>query len=1684
MRQWIRLQGFLLACMILSGSAFAQAPQPGYDNPAPALPGTVVQDQDLAVIETNCADIDQAIDLRDALVENGAVVSIITSPQRMLAWVPEGAREAVRSTQLSTATGSIGVMTLSYSSAEFDMNHDPNQMLAAENDADRAIVEYLDFIKRPLTDEEKEAIREREFEIQKKMELEPPLDCMDWPTTDMQSPRELNGGIPAIGGTEDAVLRRTAIRGFVVHTSFFVESKSGTGTWNWSSLIYTRYRNFYIAGMNYWSSFVARYGKSVTTLWRLYSPYSSGAQVNGEPTSIGEDSYIPQCVIKVAPPTPWDLPPNWEWAGAGLRWGWYYNKRIREAYDADDAICGFICYKPTYDEAVWPHANGVIWGGTDFEGVYFTLDTQYWQAELDPFSAPQRNVIAHEIGHLWGAPDEYRSDNCNWSYRGIRNVNCQSTTSAYLRSGTMKGWDGIMVTNYTNGNSLATPVHTGVINKLQAVTTRCFSSTPTGVTLSFRNCDGIGTVNRNTPTCIPMDYDYCHRIVAPSKVFKSGQWWYFDHWKVTRENNSVTNIDYYGNELPSYAFSSTFANAAKDVEAVFTNNPPDIFSNNTTLQADLAPGNFAVSPALAIGLRWRVKYNMLDADTHIEYEASAGNWKELSFGDFTLGPFRVDINQWTGVHINKVPNASGSGSTVIQPNKTYRFRIVGEFNGNRGTPSTPASVTTRPASPADTAYCYDANEPNSPSNPTVLTSSGPGMETYALDGAIAISPYPAEFTWFVPIWDFYRITVINVSNQLFGERVTLKVRPKDGSDFVPRLRAQRVGQNTYINGTTLGGVATLNLTSDGEYLIRVESQISQTISWDFVDRSGGHYSFGEYELEVSRTVAKPGFKVPDLCINCIKLKLVQPLPGEIIMRPHPKFDLFSTGMDRNTPQMFQMYYQTPPGYSFLGFTGDLGEIQKNPADVSFGPNSEPGEYSVYPVIEAISSGQAELVVINPEGPGGPFDARQATNIGGTLTAEAKPPQGYTFVGWGGDTTSTTNPLQVTMWRSKRLIAYYRPKPCTPEPMTEWRHILKFTNARQNEVEMTYGMLTGAGDGLEAGQVDLPPIPPPTAFDIRFINIAGSQGSTTDQRAVKSSHTYQGRVQTGGTAPVEMRWDPPAASPNASYTLKIQGVSGSIDMRSESSFTFKDEGSYIFTIEVKESSCPEPTEENEVIVTTEDVNNDEWPCISLKLRVVDRQTGEPRPYYNPYNLKLFQKSQTGENVPTRIREFIQRDSVLIVRICPDPDEPTRDREIVVVNENENDEQKKDTVTVRVPPPVPDGDGDPERFVLRHEGEWELVSTPLALKSPDVATLFQDPNLRLYGFDTEQGAYIAAENMVFGEGYWMKGMPFDQILIGLSKPSLMLEGLSGIGEPYGYGWNLIGSLASAVDVSSIQQNPAGSMKSIFGWDPSQGYIVPTQVEPGKGYWVRLDPDAKLTLSTSGVRGSGGGTAYARTVSAIDLAGILTLQNGEGQTRPLYISGTVADDAMRKDLTLPEVPPAGAFDLRTAQGSQFLFPGENIVTIRGSGRHVLSLPSAAQRATIEVRDENDRLLHTFDGSAGDHMLIDVTGERMLKLRTRVAPASEQLTLGSNYPNPFRSSTRTFIPYSLTQDGTVRLTVYDMLGREVRTLVLETQTAGSHVATWDGLDANGLLVPVGMYTCRLESAAGVVSRTLSIVK
>ncbi|HWP82394.1 MAG TPA: T9SS type A sorting domain-containing protein, partial [Bacteroidota bacterium] len=80
------------------------------------------------------------------------------------------------------------------------------------------------------------------------------------------------------------------------------------------------------------------------------------------------------------------------------------------------------------------------------------------------------------------------------------------------------------------------------------------------------------------------------------------------------------------------------------------------------------------------------------------------------------------------------------------------------------------------------------------------------------------------------------------------------------------------------------------------------------------------------------------------------------------------------------------------------------------------------------------------------------------------------------------------------------------------------------------------------------------------------------------------------------------------------------------------------------------------------------------------------------------------------------------------------------------------------------------------------------------------------------------------------------------------------------------------------------------------------------------------------------------------------------------------------------------------------------------------------------------------------------------------QTAQSIEEAPPLANFPNPFNPSTT--IQFKVTNPGKVSLKVYDVLGREVATLVNEHKEAGLHAVQWDA----GSL-PSGMYFYRLEA-------------
>ena len=85
-------------------------------------------------------------------------------------------------------------------------------------------------------------------------------------------------------------------------------------------------------------------------------------------------------------------------------------------------------------------------------------------------------------------------------------------------------------------------------------------------------------------------------------------------------------------------------------------------------------------------------------------------------------------------------------------------------------------------------------------------------------------------------------------------------------------------------------------------------------------------------------------------------------------------------------------------------------------------------------------------------------------------------------------------------------------------------------------------------------------------------------------------------------------------------------------------------------------------------------------------------------------------------------------------------------------------------------------------------------------------------------------------------------------------------------------------------------------------------------------------------------------------------------------------------------------------------------------------------------------------------------------------------------NHPNPFNAETE--IRYNLPLPKKVKLTIFSLLGQEIRILADTFQEAGSYTVQWDGRDFLGNAAPSGVYLCRLEAGCWFMTRKMMLVK
>jgi len=128
------------------------------------------------------------------------------------------------------------------------------------------------------------------------------------------------------------------------------------------------------------------------------------------------------------------------------------------------------------------------------------------------------------------------------------------------------------------------------------------------------------------------------------------------------------------------------------------------------------------------------------------------------------------------------------------------------------------------------------------------------------------------------------------------------------------------------------------------------------------------------------------------------------------------------------------------------------------------------------------------------------------------------------------------------------------------------------------------------------------------------------------------------------------------------------------------------------------------------------------------------------------------------------------------------------------------------------------------------------------------------------------------------------------------------------------------------------------------------------------------------------------------------------------------------------------------------------------------------AQGRLTQVTYGDSMSISYTYDPNS-NVLATDMNPDDVTSVAGPEETLPDEFGLAQNFPNPFNPTTQ--IKYQLPVAVNVRITVYNLLGEKVRTLVDAEKPAGDHNVTWDGTNDRGRQVATGVYLYRLRAEA-----------
>lgn len=343
-------------------------------------------------------------------------------------------------------------------------------------------------------------------------------------------------------------------------------------------------------------------------------------------------------------------------------------------------------------------------------------------------------------------------------------------------------------------------------------------------------------------------------------------------------------------------------------------------------------------------------------------------------------------------------------------------------------------------------------------------------------------------------------------------------------------------------------------------------------------------------------------------------------------------------------------------------------------------------------------------------------------------------------------------------------------------------------------------------------------------------------------------------------------------------------------------------------------------------------------------------------------------------------------------------------------------------------------------IKMSAGWNMISVPLIVSDYRKSVLFPTATSNAFTFDN---GYIPKDTLKNNLGYWLKFAVTQNVSMnGGPRTTDSVE--------VKQGWNMIGTLSVPIRTSQVAPSSGVTiMSQFYGYD--NGYQTVDTLKPGKSYWVKVSAVGKLYLNNS----LNYSKAENNKLDELQKLNSLTIKDANGAMQTLYFGSEGIIHTPVEYFELPPSAPEGIFDARfNSQRSVEIHSAE----LAKPELYGITITGAVYPVTVEWNVKNSNVIYEIaelvDGNQINQTTIKNSGfirinnesvNTILLKAGSVDMLPKEFALSQNYPNPFNPTTKFTI--SVPSNADVKLVVYDILGREVVTLLESHMEAGYHI-------------------------------------